>query len=670
MRFDFIMKKSQNLRKLLITCFFIQSFFTFGLFADSDKLLPSNLVAKVKNSVYEVIVPKLKDGDITYEKELPMHLVPYAIRTDKYYSIGSAFKISGSKFVSASHVMILGEGSQYNKVLLRDQSGKVYDIDKIEKYSDHRDFVIFTVKENTAADYLNVNKDPAVNSKVYAVGNAHGEGVIIRDGLLTSETPEEENGEWKWLRFSAAASPGNSGGPLLDAKGNVIGIVLRKSENENLNYALPIKEAMDAKDNLAVSHKKFGFGLDNMDKVDYDTYDFSVKLPMSYDDLNAALMKDKKSYIERLTAKSVDKYSKIIFPNGEKSEQLLYSNYITAFPHLIAQSKDSYWSTYKPSDIRTSDLKDNGYIQYGSLNSYYLMYIKAPESIKLKDFLTDSKLFMDTILTGVSLSRNISSESVRVLSLGKAEETSTYVDKYNRKWIVNSWKVTYSDEKILTYSLPVPGGTITMLRMGSTGKIDMGISVDMRIMTDFIYYSYYGTFKEWQEFIGLKQYLPGEFSGVSFSYAEGKNVEFKSKRFNSGYDSSLMDITDDSDLEVVFTYFRDKGKVVWDISGLIWGKNKSSQTAFSIIRTMKPADTLKESYQDEWKKIVEEKFPYNKTPYPSSGKTIISGLYPKYAKEKGSSFVYTATYSEEGNLKAEQAEKMIKRIFDTVHINE
>jgi S1-C subfamily serine protease len=41
-------------------------------------------------------------------------------------------------------------------------------------------------------------------------------------------TPEARYGNWKWLRFSAAASPGNSGGPLLDSKGNVIGIVLRR----------------------------------------------------------------------------------------------------------------------------------------------------------------------------------------------------------------------------------------------------------------------------------------------------------------------------------------------------------------------------------------------------------------------------------------------------------
>ena len=80
------------------------------------------------------------------------------------------------------------------------------------------------------------------------MGNALGEGIVIRDGLFTSETPEAQDGRWKWIRFSAAASPGNSGGPLCDASGRVIGIVIGKSPNENLNYSLPISLVLDAEE--------------------------------------------------------------------------------------------------------------------------------------------------------------------------------------------------------------------------------------------------------------------------------------------------------------------------------------------------------------------------------------------------------------------------------------
>lgn len=675
-----VKRKSRNIlptmkkfRAPAMFCFILllHGFSVQGIFSEDDKFLSSDIVKKVNDSVYEVIVPKPVEENITYEKELPMHLIPYAVRTDKYYSIGSAFKIDKTKFITASHVLLLGDGSQYKMVYLRDQGGQVYEIDNIQKYSDHRDFVVFTVKNNTKEDFLSLNTAYKINSRVYAVGNAHGEGVIIRDGLLTSQTPEEENGEWKWLRFSAAASPGNSGGPLLDNEGKVIGVVLRKSQNENLNFALPVSEIVNSENDTAISHKKFMFGLDNMNKMDTEVYDFKVKLPLVYSELNEKLQKNKKTFIEGLIAKVFTKYTGRIFPGGEKSETVLYNNYATVFPNLVAESKDGFWSTYKPSEIRTADLKDNGYIQYGSMDAYFMMYIKKPESLKLNTFLTDTKLFMDTILSGVPLSRSIGSDSVRVTSLGNAAESSTYKDKYNRIWLVNSWKVTYSDEKILTYSLPVPGGVVTMLRMGETGKVDLSYSIDTKTMADFIYLSYYGTFEEWTEFMTLKQFLPDILSGVEFSFVDGKSMNFKSKRLNLSYDNSLLPITKNSDLELICTYFKEKDSVIWDISGLILGKDKNSQTAFSIVRNLKPPQTLKESYQDDWKKINEQKFPYNKTSYSNNGKTIIMGLHPQYINSKTpNNFVYTVSYSEEGNIEAADAGKMIDKVIGVFKINE
>ena len=49
------------------------------------------------------------------------------------------------------------------------------------------------------------------------------------------------------LQFDAAVSPGNSGGPLFDQKGNVVGIVSAKSSGsgvEGIGFAIPINDAM------------------------------------------------------------------------------------------------------------------------------------------------------------------------------------------------------------------------------------------------------------------------------------------------------------------------------------------------------------------------------------------------------------------------------------------
>src|SRR3546814_7383335 len=105
-------------------------------------------------------------------------------------------------------------------------------IDKIVKFSMQQDFVVFTLAQQPGAVVLELDTDAAAGQIVYSVGNAYGTGVVLRDGLYTSDTPEQQDGRWNWLRFSAAASPGNSGGPLLDQDGKVIGVVMAKSPNE------------------------------------------------------------------------------------------------------------------------------------------------------------------------------------------------------------------------------------------------------------------------------------------------------------------------------------------------------------------------------------------------------------------------------------------------------
>src|SRR5262249_9147885 len=155
----------------------------------------------------------------TYEKPPPLELIPFQERNDKYWSVGTAFAIGANQFVTAAHVILAGVVTQFGVPSIRDAQGNVYPIERVLKYHEHEDFVVFTVSGNPPVVPLATNTQAAVDDAVLAVGNALGEGVVIRDGLLTSLTPEAKDGKWKWLRFSAAASPGNSGGPLLDDQG-------------------------------------------------------------------------------------------------------------------------------------------------------------------------------------------------------------------------------------------------------------------------------------------------------------------------------------------------------------------------------------------------------------------------------------------------------------------
>jgi len=250
--------------------------------------LSSELIKKINAATFEVVAAKPVDDPLVYEKPLPLELLPFQERNDKYYSIGTAFSIGGNRFVTAGHVLMADFGGLWGPPELRDSGGHVYAIDKIEKFSLERDFVVFSLVAAPDAAPLESNVSADLNSTVYTVGNALGTGVVVRDGLYTSNTPEEQEGRWNFMRFSAAASPGNSGGPLLDSAGKIIGIVLRKSPNENLNYALPIGEVLKAPDHVAEADSRATSKVGLFDTAQIATFKTEFPLPLGFADFTKA----------------------------------------------------------------------------------------------------------------------------------------------------------------------------------------------------------------------------------------------------------------------------------------------------------------------------------------------------------------------------------------------
>ena len=169
--------------------------FAFGLSAQA--VLKPETLQKLNNAVFEVVVLKPGEGNLEYEKKLPMERIPFSIRNDKYLPIGTAFLMSDGRFYSAAHVFNLYTESLYTDYYLRAHDGNVYKVDSVLGYSTHRDFIVFTAEnyKYSKGEGLETENTFTMNTQTFSVGNALGEGIIIRDGLLTSQTFEEENGE-------------------------------------------------------------------------------------------------------------------------------------------------------------------------------------------------------------------------------------------------------------------------------------------------------------------------------------------------------------------------------------------------------------------------------------------------------------------------------------------
>src|SRR3984957_10517626 len=105
--------------------------------------LDASVRQQIRSATYEVVQLKPPEGGVTYERPLPMELMPYQQRTDLYRSVGTAFAVGPNRYVTAGHVVALGVGSQFGPPALRDASGKVFPIDRVLEYSEHEDFVVF-----------------------------------------------------------------------------------------------------------------------------------------------------------------------------------------------------------------------------------------------------------------------------------------------------------------------------------------------------------------------------------------------------------------------------------------------------------------------------------------------------------------------------------------------
>jgi len=510
---------------------------------------------------------------------------------------------------------------------------------------------------------------------VYAVGNALGEGIVIRDGLYTSDTPEEEAGEWKWIRFSAAASPGNSGGPLLDQNGKVIGIVLRKSPNENLNYAVPILEVINANKNVSVVQTKMRYTLDNMDMTKREILKKEITLPKTYQELDSELNAITAQFSNKLLKGLLAENRDTIFPHGPGSTRLFYKSYNAVFPRLIMKGKDGNWDAFYPSGTRDADLGNNGHLTYGTLGSTVFLYVRKPDDVPLETLYGDSKVFMDTILKGCGRYRAIGPENIKITSMGRAFEDYRFTDSYGRVWMVHTWLVEYDDRKVVTFSLPVPGGCIVMMRTDQTGDVDQGDIPDLKVLSDFIYVSYYGSFKEWREFLSMKGLLPSVFSTFDIHIENNKIFTYKSARLSLSYGPDIMKISDKSSFQLDFGYFEEKGKAVWDINGIMATEEKYNQIGYAVSRMIKPPKELGDQYQSNWENMVERKFPYNRSSYYKDKVTIISTTYNRgrqtaKKEEASGSVLYTVGFIKQGNVGQKEMEAKLEMFMRNLVIYE
>ena len=593
-----------------------------------ESALPPPIKRQVADSCFEVVIkrPDEAKDPLSYEKELPWDLVPFNIRNDKYYSIGTAFAISNHELVTALHVFApIVTSMGFQTCYIRDAQQHVYEVDQILALDEQRDVVRFTVKGRTFDQWLPLKDTVQTNDAVFTVGNAYGEGVVIRPGEIIGTIPEPLNGSWNLLKSSANVNPGNSGGPLVDPKGRVLGVVL--SKKDNICYSLPTAEFQHLKPQTAVFYAKSTLTFSLVpEKTKALDRAFDLRLPLSF----AGLRKGYAEHYAAFYTHGMDGLFKSLgaecFPAGASSEEAINDIPTSAQPEVIFQNDTTKNWALSGLDYKSAELGQNGRLQYANANSIYFFMLRRPDNVPLKTLAENPKLAMDLLLKGVTVQRKVGGQDIRVTSFGAPYATTPHADRFGRPWQESLWYTPYDDGIVMSYATVVPSGLVMVVKFLGSGQL-ADWTYDLPKVLDYAYIPYSGKLSQWADFLQLQDRLPGTLRDIHLAFQPGKSLKVDALWAHLNLDASSGQLTPGAYLGL-FMGFSHKGKdVVWDLRRVTFD-DEDDDNYFVILKHTHPVPSLPEGYQKAWKDVVNQRHPYTRSAFEEDGSTRIAALLP------------------------------------------
>jgi len=189
-----------------------------------------------------------------YHKVLPsvVNITSHTVQYDFFYGevpeegLGSGVIIDHDGHILTNYHVV--QGARQLEVTTSDKKkfrAQIVGTDPVD------DVAVIQIKgDNLIAATLGDSRHLEVGQKVYAIGNPFGLAGSMTRGIISSVRPVRgPNGVYmdEAIQTDAAVNPGNSGGPLLDSHGNMIGIntfiLSPAGQSAGLGFAIPINVA-------------------------------------------------------------------------------------------------------------------------------------------------------------------------------------------------------------------------------------------------------------------------------------------------------------------------------------------------------------------------------------------------------------------------------------------
>lgn len=388
-----------------------------------DLTEPTPLAAR---EVFEEVKPKvfeflLKRNDKAIRDfKLYAELKDEDFREEVGYCTG--FAVGPGIVLTASHCV---NGSILADVLydiqLKSHDGKIHNIDRVLGYDLKYDYLFLESKSLEPYGYLELSQDDfRVGRNVYTVGNVAGEGLAIREGITASKTKDNNDPSIEFIRFSAAASGGNSGGPLVDEYGNVVALVFGGNWGGNYNLGTDSQVLTEAKNRFVDSGRKSEVLLKPKRLLNFNIYGliqaFQINLGEGLYEMPEALRGFEAIEISMPLPLSLEEHSRLLIEKLNSAMETAWEEAKQKYPDEALSTPD--WSSQVSADYPVS---------FASQAFRELRIIPSKSKTKLFDEFLD--LVLPTNLKALELEKKSFKESRTYRSSGMTQQLTLMDDE-------------------------------------------------------------------------------------------------------------------------------------------------------------------------------------------------------------------------------------------------
>ena len=160
---------------------------------------------------------------------------------------GTGFIISKEGYV-VTNAHVLSGGIFANAITAQKESIPM----KLIGYNQKLDIALLKITPQDSSLEFILSKDVEIGEKVIAIGNPLGLSFSVSEGIVSAKDRPGINQMPGYIQTDAALNPGNSGGPLINDDGKVVGINNFKAQGENLGFALQSEHIITTINNIAV----------------------------------------------------------------------------------------------------------------------------------------------------------------------------------------------------------------------------------------------------------------------------------------------------------------------------------------------------------------------------------------------------------------------------------